>query len=396
MDRRSAARTSREIVRLCHGGLDSRTLRLETLRRLRRVIPVDSFWFATADPATLLFTGSVVEEIPESATPAFVANEFLQADVNKWAQLARASRPADGLYSATRGQPDSSPRYREILAPLGLGDELRAALLVGGSCWGFLCLHRERSRPDFTPQDAAYLARLTPHLAEGLRTALLIADPGTAPETDGPGLAVLADDLSVVATTPAADRWLAELADWPRRSELPQAVYGVTARLWALERGGAAGPGLVPRARVRTPSGRWLVLHASRLAGPGARGQTAVILEPAQPTEVAPLVLRAYELTEREAQVTRLVLRGLSTDEIAAALSISSLTVQQHLKAVFDKTGVRSRRELVAQVFARQYLPRIRSDSRLDTDGWFAESAAPRLTAPGSSRGNPALGRRRR
>jgi DNA-binding CsgD family transcriptional regulator len=300
-------------------------------------------------------------------------------------QLARASRPADGLYTATRGEPLGSPRYREILAPLGLGDELRAALLVGGSCWGFLCLHRERSRPGFTPQDAAYLARLTPHLAEGLRTALLIADPGTVPESDGPGLAVLADDLSVVATTPAADRWLAELADWPHRSELPQAVYGVTARLWALERGGAAGPDLVPRARVRTPSGRWLVLHASRLAGPGARGQTAVILEPAHPTEVAPLVLQAYELTEREAQVTRLVLRGLSTDEIGAALSISSLTVQQHLKAVFDKTGVRSRRELVAQVFARQYLPRILSDSRLDTDGWFAEPAAPRLTPPGSS-----------
>ena len=44
--------------------------------------------------------------------------------------------------------------------------------------------------------------------------------------SDGPGLLVLADDLSVVATTPAAERWLAELADWPRRSELPQAIYG--------------------------------------------------------------------------------------------------------------------------------------------------------------------------
>ena len=78
---------------------------------------------------------------------AFVANEFLQADVNKWVQLARASHPANGLYQATLGNPESSTRYREILAPLGFGDELRAALIDGGLCWGFMCLHREKSSP---------------------------------------------------------------------------------------------------------------------------------------------------------------------------------------------------------------------------------------------------------
>jgi DNA-binding CsgD family transcriptional regulator len=193
---------------------------------------------------------------------------------------------------------------------------------------------------------------------------------------------VLADDLSVVATSPAAERWLAELADWPRRRELPQAIYGVSVRLRALERDGAVRPDLMPRVRVRTRSGRWLVLHASRLGSPGAPNQTAVILEPAHPTEIAPLVLEAYDLTEREAQVAQLVLQGVPTDEIAAALSISSLTVQQHLKAVFDKTGVRSRRDLVAQIFTRQYLPRIRSGARLGSDGWFAEPSASRPTSP--------------
>ncbi|HEX8968563.1 MAG TPA: LuxR C-terminal-related transcriptional regulator [Chloroflexota bacterium] len=382
MDKRGAARTAQDIVRLCATGLDSRSLRVEALRLIQKVIPVDSFWFATADPATLLFTSSVVQDIPEHATAAFVANEFLQADVNKWVQLARASRSANGLYMATRGQPDSSPRYREILTPLGFGDELRAALRDGGSCWGFLCLHREQSSPGFTPEEAAFLGRLAPHLAAGLRDALLIGNADVVPESNGPGLLVLADDLSVVATTPAAERWLAELADWPRRRELPQAIYGVSARLRALELDGAVRPDLVPRVRVRTRSGRWLVLHASRLGGPGAPNQTAVILELAHPTEVAPLILEAYDLTGREAQVAQLVLQGVSTDEIAAELCISSLTVQQHLKAVFDKTGVRSRRDLVAQIFTQQYLPRILSGTRLGADGWFAEPSASRLTAP--------------
>jgi DNA-binding CsgD family transcriptional regulator len=128
----------------------------------------------------------------------------------------------------------------------------------------------------------------------------------------------------------------------------------------------------MPRARAQTRSGRWLVLHAARLSGTAGDGQIAVILEPAAAADVAPLVLQAYGLTEREAQVAELVLRGLSTDEIAEGLSIAALTVQQHLKAVFDKTGVRSRRELVAQVFAEQYLPRM-----LGRSGGAADKRAP-------------------
>ena len=132
MDReRARRRAEQEIVRLCHAGLDSRTLRVEALRRLRAVVPVDALFCATVDPATLLFTGSVVEEIPEKATPAFLANEFLQEDVNKFVHLARAGRPVQGLYEATEGEPTRSARYREILEPLGFGDELRAALRVG-------------------------------------------------------------------------------------------------------------------------------------------------------------------------------------------------------------------------------------------------------------------------
>jgi hypothetical protein len=67
----------------------------------------------------------------------------------------------------------------------------------------------------------------------------------------------------------------------------------------------------MPRARTQTLSGRWLVLHAARLSGATGDRQIAVILEPAGPAEVAPLVLQAYGLTDREAQVAQLVLLGL-------------------------------------------------------------------------------------
>ena len=123
MDQRATARrTGQDIIRLCHAGLDSRALRVEALRRLRKIVPVDAAFCATVDPATLLFTGSLVEEIPEHTTPAFLANEFLQDDVTKFVALARAPRSVQSLYEATQNEPTLSRRYREILAPIGFGE----------------------------------------------------------------------------------------------------------------------------------------------------------------------------------------------------------------------------------------------------------------------------------
>jgi DNA-binding CsgD family transcriptional regulator len=375
MDReQSAQRVRREIIRLCHAGSDARTLHGGVIGALRKVMPIDVCYFATADPATLLFTGAVVDDVLARATPQFLQNEFLQDDVNKFTRLARSRRPVAGLGEATHGTLGRSPRYREILAPLALGDELRAALVVDATCWGFLCLHREQSSPHFTPAEASYLARLTPHIAEGVRSALLRGRTTVDPAPDGPGLLILTEDCARVASTAAADRWLAEVAqsDWPHTQELPQAVYAVDARLQELERGDQQAPGLLPRVRLRTAAGQWLVLHASRLVSTSSEPQIAVILEEARPAEIAPLIVQAYDLSPREGEITQLVLRGLSTAAIADALYIAPTTVQDHLKAIFDKVGVRSRRELAGQIFTQQYVPRLGAGASPGADGWFA------------------------
>jgi DNA-binding CsgD family transcriptional regulator len=340
---------------------------------LKRALPLDAIWFATADPTTLLFTGSFVEEIPERLTPALVTNEFLEDDVNKWVSLVRR-RKSESLYRATGGKPDQSPRFREILAPVGLGDELRVALTDGPACWGFMCIHRELDSAGFLVEEIEFLESLTRHLARGLRAALLVENLSLAPEADAPGLLILTEDLSLVSRTHSAMRWLDEVGDFPQRRELPQSIYGLVRRLQELENADRGENGLSPRVRVRTSSGRWLLMHAMRLSGPEIEGRIGVILEPAASFDVAPVVLQAYGLTHREAELAQLVLRGGTTAEIADALCISGLTVQQHLKAIFEKTGVSSRRELSARILYEQYAPRMMSGSTPSVRGGFLDA----------------------
>ena len=93
MDRgRSAERVRQEIVRLSHAGMDSRTFGIEAVKWLRKAIPTDVSFFATADPATLLFTSAVRDEVLAQATPQFLEREFLQDDPVKFARLRGDAR----------------------------------------------------------------------------------------------------------------------------------------------------------------------------------------------------------------------------------------------------------------------------------------------------------------
>jgi len=83
----------------------------------------------------------------------------------------------------------------------------------------------------------------------------------------------------------------------------------------------------------------------------------AVTLAPASAAELEPLRLALYDLTPREREVARLLIRGESNDEIARALWISRYTVKDHVKAVYAKLRVASRAELSAKLFYEHIAP---------------------------------------
>ena len=361
-----------EITRLCHSGLDSRALRGELLKRLRTIIAYDYAYFSTTDPATQFSTSSVlVEEPPSWCMPLFLENEFLQEDFNKFSDLLRNHESVKVLSEKTGLELHRSQRYRDMLIPMSMGDELRAIFVTDGACWGTLCLHRERSKSRYTAVEAAYLAQLAPQIADGLRKGLLLSNAPYEKAPDGPGVLILTEDLSIVATTDAAEYWLMELIETERgdRQALPLTVRSVVAGLKAIERGLAVADS-TPKVRLHLRSGHWLVLYASRLRS-AMQDQIAVIFELAQPAEIAPLIMQAYRLTKREGEITQCILRGWSTSEITAKLHISANTVQDHLKAIFEKVDVGSRGELAARIFTQQYQSQFLAGAPLDSFGQF-------------------------
>jgi DNA-binding CsgD family transcriptional regulator len=330
----------------------------------------------TADPMTLLITGAVGENLPTSdpdKAAEFFRIEYSGQDFINFADLARTGANVGTLSEATGGDLDKSPRWNVLFGPAGLGDQLRSVCVDGSACWGYLALHRKKGDPDFTPAEAKLISSVSRQLAEGIRLSLLVenADDGNDPE--GPGLVLLDDDLGVVGVNSAAERMLDQVFLDPEVERvLPSAVFSVAALIRGL--GNRPEVSETPKARIRTASGRWLTAHATRLDAPQGERRIAVIIEPAPPMEAGAIALRAYGLTPRELEVAALVLQGFSTAEIAAQLVISELTVQQHLKGVFDKAGVRSRRELVSEVFRSQYWSRMIAGSRPSPQGWFVES----------------------
>jgi DNA-binding CsgD family transcriptional regulator len=348
----TAARREADLVRRCYAGLAVPALQAEVVRSIHALLPVDAVFFATADPATLLFTGAVAEDPLAAATAQFLDNEFGQDDVNKFSSLAVDVRHVATLDAATRGRRADSARYSEIMSPLGLGDELRAALVTPAGCWGYLCLHRADSPHGFTPAEVRLIGRLAHHIGNACRHSLP-GPGGTGVATAAPGVVILHPDLTVAAVTAEAEWWLAQIADRaPDPGRLPVALYAVAARLQGIDTG-TARPGATATARVPSTAAGWLLVHASHL-GSEAGGDIAIVIEPAPPGNVAPLLLSSRGLTPRERDVALLVLRGASTRVIAAELHLSAFTVKDHLKSIFDKLGVRSRRDLVAHVLAGQ------------------------------------------
>jgi DNA-binding CsgD family transcriptional regulator len=331
--------------------------------RLRRVVPFDgSAWFAV-DPSTLLAAVPArVENVNRGQCDKFWTYEMSVEDVLLFRDLARSEAGVGTLYQATGSCPGRSARHRDILSPQGYDDELRAVFRAGSLTWGVVSLYRERGRALFGPRDTEVIRQVSSAIAVALRGRASVgaAVPG---DPDSPGTALYDATGRLLSFDDQADRWLTEIAGTGWRDAPPalSPVIAAVARAPMVAAGREPGPAST---RIRTQGGRWIYVQASFLQAPDqSSGPVAVTIGPAKSAQIAPIIVEAYRLTPREQQITRAVARGMSNQQIAAALHMSPHTVRDHLKAVFGKLDVSSRGELAAKLFADHYMPTLRSRS---------------------------------
>ncbi len=358
-------RRRNELVLRVQRVTDATAVFAEASTRLRRLVPFDAAVWLTTDPGTGLPTAPTLADNLQldgevEQCSQLWRREFLVDDVILYRDIARAEVPAASL-RATVADPRQSARYREFLEPMGFTDELRAMLRVGDSPWGAINLLRRRGQPPFSRQEIELVASLSAPLGEALRMRARPAGVlGEAISGGRPGLLLFDSDGGLVSANQEARSWLAGL---PHDQDLPSEL-GVGVPMWmlstvfgALSVARGYGDGTA-RARVRTRRGTWLVCHASLLCdADDVLTGVAVVIEPASAAEVAPIIVQAYDLTDRERQITSLIARGAGTADIAEELFLSAHTVRDHIKAIFAKVGVSSRGELVARLFADHYEP---------------------------------------
>jgi DNA-binding CsgD family transcriptional regulator len=368
----AAERARADLDALAASGLDTPTFAAAAFETLRGALPFAAACLGVTDPATFLHTGSAKWRLTDERDDVYAHYEYEIDDLYDFHDVVRRPGGVAGIQIETGGEPRRLRRFAEFLEPTyRFVDELRAAATVEGATWGYITLFRDAEHGAFAAAEAEFLSSVGSTLGRGLRAGLVVGAMDGVAAPDGPAVLVVDAAGEVVQAGLGAAERVAQLGGGPvGESPLPFVLRALVGAARQVAKGRRR---TMPRARARSQSGQWLVAHASPLAArSGTGGDVVVTIEEAGPPDIVPLVVAAYGLSPREQEVVHLVLQGMATPEIARTLLMSPYTVQDHLKSIFDKVGVRSRRELSSRVFLDQYAPRLAAGAGIAPNGWFA------------------------
>jgi DNA-binding CsgD family transcriptional regulator len=342
MGERDRNRCRERIATMLGAELDVEEMRRAAIAELRKAVGFARWCWPLTDPDTGLAASGIGEFDFAPSLPRLVALEE-HGDVTRKPQLIVGAHASIALSAATGGDFARSRRWRECLDPYGIGDEVMTACRDRYGCWSSVEVMRDGDDKTFTEDEVRLFDELAPTLGALVRRSLPRAwrVPRIDTAVRPPGTIILTGDLVAAGWTASVADWLSDLTGGDM---LPPGVFEIGARVLTPP---DLAHRLPPHVRVRTSSGRWCVIEGARLEGDESP-RVAITIRAATADEVFDLLCKAYGLTGRERQLVSLARGGLATTEVARALDISSYTVQDHLKAIFEKTGVHSRRELMS------------------------------------------------
>lgn len=334
------------------------------------------------DNAAELMPHVLVDAVPESDPAYPIITAILRVvPASRWAfarlesdgELGRLidSQPNEGESSKLksefvrqRAKVKSGPRIAATLGPLGEFESGITLLFADARAnFGILTLLRTSELGPFTSSEISVLTLALDATSESLSALRLHAqEPRPHESGERPDRKENAPEASAEKTTGAyyvLDRDLQIVLAWTAEDQRRSALTGLSTKLsnrlpavleetvrdlisgWhgdsSAQDSGIARP--VPFLVVRTqpmsgPAGLFIGVRIDRyhapnsLSGPAAR----------------------YHISPRELQVLALLLDGAKLEEIGDQLSITSSTVQDHIKSMVDKTGSRNRTELIARI----------------------------------------------
>ncbi|MCP2257498.1 DNA-binding transcriptional regulator, CsgD family [Streptoalloteichus tenebrarius] len=261
-------------------------------------------------------------------------------------ELARRSVPAAVVGADTRAE-WRDRITRSLFADHGVGCELRLVLRDGRGVWGTLGLLRAEGGRPFDADDLSRVARWGPALISVLRGYVTSAPLAPAVSAPPAGVLVVGSDHLIRSATASAFHWRERLRRHQHAPAFTGEVFfaGMSAQARKHARDPRAAPALVvgPAASY----GRWIVCHGQPLDDEGV-GDVAIVLQSATTDQVLPVFCDWYGITARERQIVASLAQGAAPKQIARRLDLSPHTVNDHLKAVFRKTGASGRDELLA------------------------------------------------
>lgn len=337
-----AAGAVERVERLTKRATDTLVLRMHVLEELRRAVPFDAYAWLLTDPETEVGTSPLADVPWFDQLSRHILLKYL-TPLNRWTALL--DRPVALLHEAAEGDLGQSRLWRELLRERGVVDAASVVLRDRFGCWGFLELWRLAPSGTFSTADRELLASVAPALTAGVRrlqAETLVQAPQPGQPAGGPVVLVLSCGLEVHSMTAQTQQYLRVLV--PPDSDhppVPASAYNVAAQLLAAEAGVDDHPAW---ARVHLRDGVWVTLRAARLSA----DDLAVTIERTTPAERIDLFCRAFGLSPRERDVLVSLAGGSDTRHVAASLFVSEHTIQDHLKSIFGKTSLRSRRELLS------------------------------------------------
>ncbi|TDD98179.1 helix-turn-helix transcriptional regulator [Actinomadura rubrisoli] len=315
----------------------------EVSRQLGRAVPHDGYMLTGLDPLTrgmCLYTRRHGYGSP--AARRLLSDDRLKADAFSYESLATGPCRV-GVIDARAARHRHSGWVNEVMAGEGVGSELRIALADGRSLWGALALLRGTGGRPFSAAEAACAERLTGALVGSLRRFVTGRPLQSFRLERPPGIVVVRPDGTSASATESASEWGAEFTGGPAHA----CAGEFQSLLWATA---YLAPRIGGTALTRVPlAGGWAALQAQPLRGAGPDAM-AVTVRPTTGTELLPAMAAWHGLTPREQAVVETALEGMSAKQIARRLGVSPYTVNDHLKAIYRKTGVSAREELIARL----------------------------------------------